>query len=218
VVGGFQRGDWNEYGRYFMVRLRDAHAWVEAHVEGAGWITLDPTPRALADAGRRPLGHYLDALRLRWYRYVINWSLRDQIETALTIRRHAVAWKPWMAGAGPWSVPRPGLVLLGAVAAGAVLTAATWWGRRWLPAANRPERVPRFYARALAALARRGLRPAPAETAREFCHRVGRDAPGAGAALGRITAVYERCRFAGRPPAPAETAELDACLRILRRP
>ena len=36
VVGGFQRGEWNPYGRYFMVRLSDAHAWVEAYVEGRG--------------------------------------------------------------------------------------------------------------------------------------------------------------------------------------
>ena len=44
VVGGFQRGDWNPYGRYFMVRMSDAHAWVEAHFPGSGWVTFDPTP------------------------------------------------------------------------------------------------------------------------------------------------------------------------------
>lgn len=27
-----------------MVRLRDAHAWVEVHMPNCGWITLDPTP------------------------------------------------------------------------------------------------------------------------------------------------------------------------------
>ena len=105
VVGGFQRGDWNEYGWYFMVRLRDAHAWVEAHVEGVGWITLDPSPRQAGVSGRSALGLYLDALRMRWYRYVVNWSLRDQIETALSLRYQAAAWRPWPAATRRWEAP-----------------------------------------------------------------------------------------------------------------
>ena len=48
VVNGFQRGEWNPYGRYFMVRLRDAHSWVEAYIQGRGWMTFDPTPPGAA--------------------------------------------------------------------------------------------------------------------------------------------------------------------------
>src|SRR5262249_11460949 len=32
VVNGFQQGEWNPHGRYFIVRLRDAHSWVEAYL------------------------------------------------------------------------------------------------------------------------------------------------------------------------------------------
>ena len=34
-----------------VVRDRDAHAWVEAWIEGEGWVTLDPTPAATARTG-----------------------------------------------------------------------------------------------------------------------------------------------------------------------
>ncbi|PYM36693.1 MAG: hypothetical protein DME15_03085 [Candidatus Rokuibacteriota bacterium] len=44
VVNGFQRGEWNPYGGYFMVRLLDAHSWVEAYLDGA-WVhrQLEPS-------------------------------------------------------------------------------------------------------------------------------------------------------------------------------
>ena len=56
VVNGFQRGEWNPYGQYYIVRYYDAHSWVEAFLPDAGWVTFDPTPRATVDvlrAGRR---------------------------------------------------------------------------------------------------------------------------------------------------------------------
>jgi transglutaminase-like putative cysteine protease len=218
VVGGFQRGDWNEYGRYFMVRLRDAHAWVEAHVEGVGWITLDPSPRQAGVSGRSALGLYLDALRMRWYRYVINWSLRDQIETALSVRHQALTWRPWPAQSGRWNAPAtPGTLLLAAAGAAALVAVIAWGAGSGRAERRHGDPVPRFYARALAVLARRGVRPRPGETAREFCERVRQVAPAAGPPLGRITDAYERSRFGGRPPTPDEAIEIDACLRALRR-
>ncbi len=39
VVAGFQHGEWNPYGRYFMVRLSDAHAWVEVTTRAHGFST-----------------------------------------------------------------------------------------------------------------------------------------------------------------------------------
>ena len=149
VVGGFQRGDWNEYGRYFMVRLRDAHAWVEAHVEGVGWITLDPSPRQAGVSGRSAVGLYLDALRMRWYRYVINWSLRDQIETALSVRHQALAWRPWPAATGRWDAPAaPGPLLLAGAGAATLVALVVWGvGSRRRSAARRP-RTPLLRSRA----------------------------------------------------------------------
>src|SRR5207244_1453891 len=52
VVNGFQRGEWNPYGRHFIVRLLDARAWLDAPVHAA-WETLAPSPRGARVAALR---------------------------------------------------------------------------------------------------------------------------------------------------------------------
>jgi transglutaminase-like putative cysteine protease len=218
VVGGFQRGEWNPYGRYFMVRLSDAHSWVEAHLGPAGWVTLDPSPRpdARGPSASWALRLYLDAVRMAWYRYVINWTIRDQVYAAVAIRRQALAWRAWLSAPREWLDAR-------GLAAAALLSVGGWlaWRlARRLPtraAAGVRVRTLRVYDRALRLLARRGLVPAPGETAREFSARVARAAPGWAAPFNRLTGAYERCRFGGAALAAGEATELDACLAALRR-
>ncbi|HEV8436635.1 MAG TPA: DUF3488 and transglutaminase-like domain-containing protein [Methylomirabilota bacterium] len=216
VVGGFQRGEWNPYGRYFMVRLSDAHAWVEAHFDGLGWVTFDPSPRASAEALARPspLGLYLDAARMRWYRYVINWSLQDQRVFAATFHRQARDASLAFAWPEGW---RPQIWLMTPALAGAAVALGWLLWRFGRPARGRRPagRAPRFYERALRALARRGLAPAPAETARQFLARAGREAPGCADALGRITSEYERSRFGAAALTEEEMGEVERCLQAL---
>jgi hypothetical protein len=42
LVTGFLATEWNEFGSYYTVRQRDAHAWVEVFFPQSGWITMDP--------------------------------------------------------------------------------------------------------------------------------------------------------------------------------
>ena len=212
VVNGFQRGEWNPYGHYFMVRLRDAHSWVEVFVDGAGWVSLDPSPRGLPEptavAARAML--WLDALRLSWYRYVVSWSLHDQLAAADTVRRAV-----WTRSA----LPRVALdwrSLLRAAMIVAVLgSAAVALGRRRGGAVGGVADVPRFYARALRALARRGLTPAAGETARELAGRA--EATPVAVAFARLTAAYERVRFGGVALTADEAAAVEAGLAELER-
>jgi hypothetical protein len=101
------------------------------------------------------------------------------------------------------------------LAAAALALAVGLLARRRRAAGGSTAAMPRFYARTLRALARRGLTPAPGETAREFARRV--DAAVAGAPLARLTAAYERVRFGGMPLDPGEAAALDACAAALER-
>jgi len=54
VVGYSVRPE-NLEGGHYVVREADAHAWVEAWLEGRGWVELDPTPAAQFEAMRRPI-------------------------------------------------------------------------------------------------------------------------------------------------------------------
>jgi protein-glutamine gamma-glutamyltransferase len=214
VVNGFQRGEWNPYGHYFMVRLRDAHSWVEVFVDGAGWVTLDPSPRGAVEPApiATPATLWFDALRMSWYRYVVTYSVHDQLAAVEMVRRTTWRWSAAALRPSEWGeVP-----LLRAAAAGAVLVAAAfvvaagWRRRRTVPAGVA---VPGFYARALRVLARRGLTPGVGETAREFAGRA--RATAWAAPLTRLTGVYERVRFGGAVLTPAETAAVDAALAEL---
>lgn len=43
VVAGYLGGTYNAVGHYWIVRQEHAHAWVEAWLDDAGWVRVDPT-------------------------------------------------------------------------------------------------------------------------------------------------------------------------------
>ncbi|MGB1580796.1 MAG: transglutaminase TgpA family protein [Nevskiales bacterium] len=43
IVTGYQGGEYNQVGGYYIIRQADAHAWVEIWLEGQGWVRVDPT-------------------------------------------------------------------------------------------------------------------------------------------------------------------------------
>ena len=216
VVNGFQRGEWNPWGGYLVVLMRDAHSWVEAYVDGA-WVTLDPSPRGAAPAAPLSmLSLYVDGLRMRWYRYVVGWSRQDQMDTAGAVRR--LAWS-WPLTSRSEMAPPPRMAVFGIVLAGAVIGLIVWSVRRRSAGTGAPlGAIPEFYARALRRLARLGLRPAPNETAREFSERVRAALPDAGATVARLTLAYERMRFGSVGITPTEARDLVRAAAGLSKP
>ncbi|MDQ3038028.1 MAG: DUF3488 and transglutaminase-like domain-containing protein, partial [Myxococcota bacterium] len=100
-VTGFLGGRWNEWGRWYALTNGDAHSWVEAWIDGEGWVTFEPTPPGRSEIGlaqslREDLAALIDALRTRWEQDVVGYDLRSQRSLA----RRIAAWLR-AAGATP---------------------------------------------------------------------------------------------------------------------
>lgn len=73
VVVGYQGGEWNPLGNYWMVRQYHAHAWVEVWLPNEGWIRVDPVEAVAPhriEAGIMaefsPIVWGIDALKMFW--------------------------------------------------------------------------------------------------------------------------------------------------------
>jgi transglutaminase-like putative cysteine protease len=85
VVNGFNGGEFNPIGEYWIVRQRDAHSWVEVHFPETGWVVFDPTPTAtggLAASARQNLmatiGAWTDYGRVVWSDLLLDYGLESQ--------------------------------------------------------------------------------------------------------------------------------------------
>jgi transglutaminase-like putative cysteine protease len=90
IVGGYYGGRLNPLTGYFVLRNEDAHAWVEVW-DGAKWVTYDPTPASLRPGNAQSglLSTYAaalsDSVNYFWDRYVLTYSLADQIALAAEV-------------------------------------------------------------------------------------------------------------------------------------
>jgi hypothetical protein len=109
LVTGYAGGDWNGYENYYMVRNRNAHAWVELFDKESGWIRVDPTPGYLNDPGSvsnalaggglrldRTWQAYVDSLKVLWFRRVIQFDSADQALVAESVKGLGLVSFDWL--------------------------------------------------------------------------------------------------------------------------
>lgn len=88
LVGGYYGGDYNEVGGYYAVTEDRAHVWVEAFVEGRGWVRVDPSSLAsnfdrAASSSRSfttKIGALMDSFTWYWNQAVITYDLQKQVD------------------------------------------------------------------------------------------------------------------------------------------
>jgi protein-glutamine gamma-glutamyltransferase len=82
-VNGFLGASYNEFGDFYTVSESRAHSWVEVHLSRFGWIMFDPTPAIeplpLDPGFLTAISLWMDALQLRWYKWVVEYDLEKQL-------------------------------------------------------------------------------------------------------------------------------------------
>ncbi|MDP2852386.1 MAG: DUF3488 and transglutaminase-like domain-containing protein, partial [Gallionella sp.] len=117
VVTGYQGGEFNELGNYYIVRQSDAHAWTEVWLAGQGWVRIDPTAAiaparvqrglsaavmnnaALPFMARNPPQWLLnlrlnwDTLANQWNQWVLGYNSERQFAFLTRLGMESVTWQ-----------------------------------------------------------------------------------------------------------------------------
>ncbi len=117
VVTGYQGGEFNDVGNYYIVRQSDAHAWAEVWLVGQGWVRVDPTAAIAPERVQRGLSAALpnnatlpfmarnppqwmrdlrsnfDAIANQWNQWVIGYNSERQFAFLTRLGMEDVTWQ-----------------------------------------------------------------------------------------------------------------------------
>ena len=240
VVTGFRSDEFNDLTGSYVVRAKDAHAWVEAYFPGYGWQTFDPTPAGNASGtpqGWGRLGLYVDAMASFWRDWIVSYDTTHQYvlgQAAITGSRNlwegARSWArkqyatmlKWARRSqdrvehspGRWAVLGAGIVLVLLLLAN-LARIARLLHEQWLRA--HPERSPQqaasmWYDRMVRVLARRGVAKSEAQTPQEFVRKI--EDGKLREPVARFTTAYEAARFGNSGTAAKRLPELYEELEV----
>jgi protein-glutamine gamma-glutamyltransferase len=220
VVTGFRSDEFNDLTANYVVRAKDAHAWVEAYFPSFGWQTFDPTPGGTASTpqGWARLGLYVDAMSSFWREWIVSYDSSHQYVLGQTAfngtrtfwegsrtwaRSHYNSMLKWADRTQDRAGQAPGQWTLIGLAIAVFLLLLVNLGRimRWLHHQRlrvHPERSPEqaaamWYERMARAVERCGVEKSSTQTPKEFVGKI-EDAR-LRAPVAHFTEVYESARF-----------------------
>jgi transglutaminase-like putative cysteine protease len=224
VVNGFAGSTYNPVSDLYVIRASDAHSWVEAFIDGPGWMTFDPTPSVARPATASwitTMGFYVDALDTFWQEWILNYDLSRQFVLGASIEL-GLRDLTWLWHPGTPSVPSldrrtlTGYVAPTILFVFALLLLVTF-GRSWFAGLRTSWRVSRIgqgrtrpgdaailYDRMLRIMKKRGYQKPAWFTPREFAATVSMGA------IDEFTDCYNALRFGG------DSAAAERMKRILQ--
>jgi transglutaminase-like putative cysteine protease len=206
VVTGYQGGERNGFGDYYVIRQSNAHAWTEVWLEGSGWQRVDPitavAPERISVGSTRAEFEQAATVVQRIGRLTLIRQL------ALSWDAVTTAWNEWVIGYGPrlqrelferLGFERPSrveLLLLSVIVLAAGMIALSLYLSLRLRRFHAHDRAYRCFGRFLAKLKRLSIRPLrPGETPTAFAERAASEVPELAAPIHAITATYLAARY-----------------------
>jgi transglutaminase-like putative cysteine protease len=223
IVTGYQGGELNTLGGYYVVRQSDAHAWSEVWLANRGWVRVDPTAAvapsriegglssALGQTGELP--DYMQRRSVRWrFELEARWDFIN------------AKWNAWVLAYGPelqleflnrFGIGDVRSMLLTLTAVSTLfLTVVGFLMLRQTRAAAPSDAALNLWRRAQKRLARTGILQRPYEGPRDFIDRAIEERPDLREALQTLRDAYLRLRYL-EEPGRALQAELAAAVKNL---
>ncbi|PYK40658.1 MAG: hypothetical protein DME60_07340 [Verrucomicrobia bacterium] len=218
VVVGYLGGEYNDLGRFFLVRQADTHAWCEVWFPDSGWTRLDPTSavapgRASLDLNsflaRRVASGEIEArrsafvtqltqsaiftnIRLAWEAVNYEWDTRV-LGFDADVQESLLA-SVGISSSGPFLLITETL----GIAAALLVIYAGWMQLRTRP---RVDRVKALYERFCRKAARFGVRRNPWEGPSDFSRRAAKLLPDESERIQKISNTYIALRYSPKSPA-----------------
>lgn len=212
VVTGYQGGEYNELGGYYILRQSDAHAWAEAWLPQRGWVRYDPTAAiapgriqnnlsaALSNNAALPffartqspllhkLRFNLDAMTNQWNQWVLGYNTERQFAFLTRLGMEDITWQ------------KLAMNMLAGVAM--LVGIFTLFMLRRLRLRD-TDAVQTLYLKFCKKLAKAGIARAPHEGAQDFADRAVQQQPQYAVAIADITAQYIALRYRNQREAGA---------------